>query len=76
MGIPLGIIWSLSYLFLFFVAAIFGQINTVALAAYQIVAQWLNVFIVITAALATVLKIRIGFSMGQKMGKGEKLLYP
>ncbi len=65
-GIPLGIIWSLSYVFLFLVAAIFGQTSTDALAAYQIVAQWIAAFFVITVSLATVLKMRIGFALGEK----------
>lgn len=69
-GLPLGVVWALSYFFLFLVAAIFGRLGTDILAAYQIVAQWLSAFFVITAALATVLKIRIGFAIGQKNKPG------
>jgi multidrug resistance protein, MATE family len=65
-GLPLGLIWALSYLFLFLVASIFGRLGADILAAYQIVAQWLSAFFVVTTALATVLKIRIGFALGQK----------
>jgi len=65
-GLPLGIIWALSYFFLFLVAAIFGRLGADILAAYQIVAQWLSAFFVITAALATTLKIRMNFAIGQK----------
>jgi len=69
-GLPLGIVWALSYFFLFLVASIFGRLGTDVLAAYQIVAQWLSAFFVISASLATVLKMRMGFALGQKNKAG------
>ncbi len=65
-GLPMGMMYSLELGFFAAGALIMSKIDSVALASYQIVLQYLWLIMTISGSFSQAVSIRVGWSMGRK----------
>lgn len=65
LGLPLGLLWSFTLIFFFVLAVLMGKMSDGALAAYQLVRQWVDFFFIIAYCFARALSIKISEAIGQ-----------
>lgn len=65
LGLPLGLLWSFTLIFFFVLAVLMGKMSDGALAAYQLVRQWIDFFFIIAYCFARALSIKISEAIGQ-----------
>lgn len=66
LGIPIGLMFSLENSFFFIVAILMGKLSVIALAAYQLVMQYVLVCTMFSASLSEVASILAGKAYGAK----------
>lgn len=64
-GLPLGLLWSFTLIFFFVLAVLIGKMSDGALAAYQLVRQWVDFFFIIAYCFARSLSIKMSEAIGQ-----------
>lgn len=64
-GVPLGVLWTIALVFELVVAALMGHMSAMALALFQLVRQWVDVFFIVSYCLARALGIKIAEAIGQ-----------
>lgn len=70
-GVPLGLLWAVIFVFFFVITALMGKISDTALAAYQLVRQWVDIFFVLGYCLSRALGIKIAEAIG--MGQRQRM---